>query len=82
MSRIRGSDVFLAEDIRRILESLQLARPDLSEGIALVAVALGVAPRPRRGDYDADSGVAPRSQRALYDADPEVIDAEWRRIRR
>ena len=71
--------MYLAEDIRRILDSLQLARPDLSEGIALVAVALGVAPRPRRRDYDDDLEVAQR--RALYDADPEVINAEWRRVR-
>jgi hypothetical protein len=78
---IRGSVVYLAEDIRRILESLQLARPDLSEGIALVAVALGIAPCPRRSDYDADLGVAPWSQRALYDADPDVVNAEWRRVR-
>lgn len=81
MRAIRGSDVYVAEDIRRILESLRLARPDLSEGIALVAVALWFAPRPRRGDYDADPDSMLQSPRTLHTADPDVINAEWRMIR-
>ena len=54
MRAIRGSDVYLADDIRRILDSLQLARPDLAEAFAMVRVAFGVGAvrvRERSEDY-------------------------------
>jgi hypothetical protein len=46
--------VYLADDIRRILDSLQLARPDLAEAFAMVRVAFGVGAvrvRERSEDY-------------------------------
>ncbi len=53
MRGIRGSDVFLAEDIRNILDSLQLARPDLAEALLLVRTALGIgATRVRERSVD------------------------------
>lgn len=60
---IRGSDVFLAEDIRRILDSLQLARPDLQESIGLIRVALGLNGL-RATSYSNDTS--------------RLIDDEWR----
>ncbi len=39
---IAGSEVFIGEDLRRIFDALEVARPDLSEALNIVRIALGL----------------------------------------
>ena len=67
---IRGSDVYLAEDLRRIFDALELARSDLSEALQILRVAIGLQ----------DIHTA-RWNGAGSPPPPQVIDAQWRRTR-
>ena len=62
---IRGSDVFLAEDLRRIFDALEVARPDLSEALNIARVALGLQ----------------SAHTARYNGAGQTVDAQWRQIR-
>ena len=63
---IRGSDVFLAEDLRRLFDALELARPDLGESLNVIRVAVGLQ----------------SASTARYSApQPHTVDAQWRQIR-
>ena len=68
---IRGSDVFLAEDLRRIFDALELARPDLSEALQIVRVSVGLQ----------SSHTARWNNAGSPPPQPQVIDAQWRQIR-
>ena len=39
---IAGSDVFIGEDLRRLFDALEIARPDLAEALTIVRTALGL----------------------------------------
>ena len=60
---IAGSEVFIGEDLRRIFDALEVARPDLSEALTIVRIALGLE----------------RSARtARFNGAGRIVDAEWR----
>ena len=59
---IAGSEVFIGEDLRRIFDALEVARPDLSEALNIVRIALGLQ----------------SAHVARFNGAGRIVDAEWR----
>ncbi len=62
-----GRGVFSQNDLRRLFDALELARPDLSESLNVIRVAVGL-----QSEHTARYNGA---------GEPQVIDAQWRRTR-
>ena len=62
---IAASDVFIGEDLGRIFDALEVARPDLGEALEIIRIAIGLRSAASRLD-------------PYTTTRPHTVDGQWR----